>query len=156
MKPWSAEPTPQGGEARPRRIPGVAAPEQNRSTSGHPMSGPLSHDNPQLSGDWVREPPPFYNQAQATATRYPPGAAANVSRPLAGGPAEAPLAYDILQPAIPLGRFGRATGLSLKLRFLLALTLLSLAPAFLLVLLYQQANQTSLAQAGQQTLIATA
>jgi hypothetical protein len=61
-----------------------------------------------------------------------------------------------LHPAIPLGRFGRATGLSLKLRFLLALTLLSLAPAFLLVLLYQQANQTSLTQAGQQTLFATA
>jgi hypothetical protein len=155
MKPWSVEQTPPGGNARPRRAPGVA-PEQNLSNSGRPMAGPLSRDNPQISGDWAREPPPFYNQAQAAATGYPPDAAANVSRPLAGGPAEPPPAYEMPQPAIPLSRFGRATGLSLKLRFLLALTLLSLAPAFLLVLLYQQANQASLAQAGQQTLIATA
>jgi uncharacterized protein YciI len=69
---------------------------------------------------------------------------------------ESPPKREPAPPAIALGRFGRATGLSLKLRFLLALTLLSLAPAFLLVLLYQQANQTSLTQSGQQTLVASA
>jgi hypothetical protein len=39
--------------------------------------------------------------------------------------------------ATPLGRFDIATGLNLKLRFLLALTLLAVAPAFVLVLLYE-------------------
>ncbi len=156
MRPWSADQPPQGGEASPRRFPGVAAPEQNPSISGYPMTGPSSRDNPQLSGDRGRERPLFYQQAQATAMRYPPDAARDVSRPLGQGMAAPPSAAEMLQPAIPLSRFGRASGLSLKLRFLLALTLLSVAPAFLLVLLYQQANQTSLVQAGQQTLVAAA
>jgi hypothetical protein len=62
---------------------------------------------------------------------------------------------DVTKPLVG-GRFGNATGMNLKVRFLLALTLLSLAPAFLLVLLYQQANQNSLTQAGQLTLASAA
>jgi hypothetical protein len=109
----------------------------------------------QFADNWMTQPP--FNNQMPPAFMPPSGPAANVSRPLPGGAPSGPTPkYEIARPAISLGRFGRATGLSLKLRFLLALTLLSLAPAFLLVLLYQQANQTSLGQAGQQALVAAA
>ncbi len=58
--------------------------------------------------------------------------------------------------ALQANRFGHATGLHLKLRFLVALMILSLAPAFTLVLLYQQANREQVAHASQQMLLSTA
>ncbi|HLV98547.1 MAG TPA: hypothetical protein VKT82_07685, partial [Ktedonobacterales bacterium] len=78
------------------------------------------------------------------------------SRPLAGGASTVPPMREIARPVLSLNRFGSANGLTLKFRFLLALTLLALAPACLLVLLYQQANQNTLTQAGQKSLAAAA
>jgi hypothetical protein len=46
----------------------------------------------------------------------------------------------------------RGTGLGIKVRFLLALTLLSLSPAFLLVVVFQQVTQTNEQRAAQHTL----
>lgn len=157
MRPWSTDQPTHSADLRPRQMPGMPAPEQGPFIPGRPSTGPMRPGVGQPSGDWPRDFPPFGNQMPPTPMSPPPGAASNVSRPLAGSGATGPIPQrDMAQLPIPLGRFGRATGLSLKLRFLLALTLLSLAPAFLLVLLYQQANQTSLEQSGQQTLLATA
>ncbi len=157
MRPWSADQPPRSGDARPRRLSGMPVPEQDPSLAGRPAPGSMNWGADQPSGAWAGELPPFSNQATANRMAPPPGMAKSVSRPMTPGefPESAPR-RETAQPAVPLGRFGRATGLSLKLRFLLALTLLSLAPAFLLVLLYQQANTTSLTQAGQQTLVAAA
>ncbi len=156
MRPWSTEQPARSEGARPRRVPGMPAPSQDPSQPGRPATGPMNRGAQPPSGDWAAGFPPFNNQAPPTHLASPSGIMAHVSRPLAGKPPEPLPHLDVMQPSIPLSRFGRATGLSLKLRFLLALTLLSLAPAFLLVLLYQQANQSSLTRAGQQALLATA
>lgn len=156
MRPWSTDQPTHSADLRPRQMPGMPAPEQGSPIPGRPPTGPMRPGVGQPSGDWSRDFPPFSNQMPPPMSA-PPGAAPSVSRPLAGSGTTGPiLQRDIAQPAVSLGRFGRATGLSLKLRFLVALTLLSLAPAFLLVLLYQQANQSSLEQASQQTLLAAA
>lgn len=157
MRPWSADQPPFSGDARPRRNPGMPVPEQDPSLPGRPAPGPMSRGRDQSTGAWAGELPSFSNQAASTKMAPPSGGPKTTSRPMSRGefPELSPK-RDVPAQQIALGRFGRATGLSLKLRFLLALTLLSLAPAFLLVLLYQQANQTSLTQAGQQTLAAAA
>jgi hypothetical protein len=67
-----------------------------------------------------------------------------------------PFGNDATRSLIPSGRFGRATGRGLKLRFLLALTLIALAPASLLVVIYQQANSSAVEHAGQMVLQSTA
>jgi hypothetical protein len=157
MRPWSADQPPRAGDVRPRRMSGTPAPEQEPSFSGHAAPGSMNWGADQPAGTWSGGLPPFNNQAAPPRMPPPPGMTKTVSRPMSGGDAAPPAPKrDVMQPAPSLGQFGRATGLSLKLRFLLALTLLSLAPAFLLVLLYQQANQASLDQAGQQTLTAVA
>src|SRR5579885_2303355 len=126
MKPWFTNSSPPDGDARSRRGPDAAAQQYDMGTLTRPSAGPMSRENAPAPGKWMPRPSSLNQQ-------MPPGAPASA-------------------PDISTG----ATGLSLKLRFLLALTLLSLAPAFLLVLLYQQANQTSLTQTGQQILLVTA
>ncbi len=164
MRPWSADQPPRAGDARPRRNSGMPVPEQDSSLPGRPAQGPNSWGLDQPAGTWSGSLPPFGNQAPPNRMAPPPGMSTppgmptrTASRPMTSRdlPQTAPKDDSALQ-AMALGRFGRATGLSLKLRFLLALTLLSMAPAFILVLLYQQANQASLTQAGQQTLVASA
>jgi hypothetical protein len=161
MRPWSADQSPRSGEIRPRRRSGMPVPEQDPSLAGRPAPGSMNWGADQPSGTWAGEMPPFSNSSVQNKMPPPPGmsmgTAKSVSRPMTPGefPESTPR-RELAQPIVPLGRFGRATGLSLKLRFLLALTLLSLAPAFLLVVLYQQANQTSLTGAGQQTLASAA
>jgi hypothetical protein len=59
---------------------------------------------------------------------------------------------EIALPALPLQRLWRGTGLGIKVRFLLALTLLSLSPAFLLVVVFQQVTQTNEQRTSQHTL----
>jgi len=64
-------------------------------------------------------------------------------------------AVDLQRPVISMQRFARMTGLSLKMRFLVAMTLLALAPALLLVVLYgQQSNQGGATLASRQGLLA--
>jgi len=153
MRPQFADRPPQDGNIRPKRMPGIPPQEQEPLASVRPPTGPMNNQGAdQPLDDWRRQPS-FFNSPPTRAS----DPMAGISRPLSReAQVEPPPGYEIVRPTIPLGRFGRATGLSLKLRFLLALTLLSLAPAFLLVLLYQQANQASLTQAGQQILFATA
>jgi hypothetical protein len=157
MRPWSADQSPDIGDPRSGRVPGMPAPEQDSAFSGRPTPGSMSWGGNQPSGNWSETSAPFNNQTPPNWMSPPSSMYASPSRRLMEGEASEPLSQvEMAWSATPLGRFGNATGFNLKLRFLLALTLLSLAPAFLLVLLYQQVNQTSLIQVGQQSLIAAA
>jgi hypothetical protein len=157
MRPWSDDQSPYSGDPRSTGMSGMPASEQDSAFSGRPTLGSMSWGGNQPSGAWTGGSPPINNQAPPNWMSPPSSMYASPSRRLMEAEAnEPPPQLEMAQPVIPLGRFGNATGFNLKLRFLLALTLLSLAPAFLLVLLYQQVNQTSLIQVGQQSLIAAA
>ncbi len=92
-------------------------------------------------------PDPYKNSGVASAPLAAPTPPATRTRPLL---------VDLRTIRVPARAFRRATGLNLKLRFLLALTFLSLAPAFLLVLLIQQTEQQTVRQFDQQALHALA
>ncbi len=157
MRPWSADQSPYSGDPRSTGMSGMQPSEQHSAFSGRPTPGSTSWGGNQPSGTWSDESPPFDNQTPSNWMSPPSSIYASPSRRQMEGEAnELPPQREIARPVIPLGRIGNATGFNLKLRFLLALTLLSLAPAFLLVLLYQQVNQTSIIQVGQQSLVAVA
>ncbi len=150
MRPWSADRPPPSEDAYPRR----------------PSAGFMREQEPM-----EKVPPLFFDAPGARAASPRPR---GVSRPIErntqgsvmGSPspsgehppedAISPLSVDVTKPLIASGRFAVATGMGLKIRFLLALTLLSLAPAFLLVLIFQEVNQNALEAAGQQALYSTA
>lgn len=81
----------------------------------------------------------------------PPGALPGFmpGPPSASGPLPA---RETVLPTLPLERLWRGTGLGIKVRFLLALTLLSLSPAFLLVFAFQQVTQANEQRSSQHTL----
>jgi hypothetical protein len=157
MKPWFTNSSPSNGDARSRRGPDAAAQQYDMGALTRSPAGPMSRENTQAPGKWMPRPSSLNQQMPPGAPASPSDISTGASRPITGEtPPDPSIGPEVAWPVLPISRFGRATGLSLKLRFLLALTLLSLAPAFLLVLLYQQANQTSLTQTGQQILLVTA
>jgi hypothetical protein len=138
MRPWSADQSPYSGDPRYTGMSGMPASEQHSAFSGHPTAGSMSWGGNLPSGTWTEESTPFNNQTPSNWMPPPSSMYASPSpRQMEGEANVPPPQLEMAWPAIPLGRFGNATGFNLKLRFLLALTLLALAPAFVLVLLYQ-------------------
>ncbi len=106
------------------------APPKNRGIQGTPHPG-------------MRDAAPSHPQ--------PPGA---VPGSMSGAPPSSGLKQtrETTLPTLSLQRLWRGTGLGIKVRFLLALTLLSLSPAFLLVVVFQQVTLTNEHQTAQHIL----
>ncbi|HLV99489.1 MAG TPA: hypothetical protein VKT82_12515, partial [Ktedonobacterales bacterium] len=147
MRPWSTDrPPAQQEDTPPWRGSFTNAPGRNGAFPPSPEGA--------APASWRTTSRPV-DRAMPMPTTAPAPQPAPGSGPLGPSDMLTLAGTDVTQPLVA-GHFGRATGMNLKVRFLLALTLLSLAPAFLLVLLYQQANQNTLTQAGQQALTSTA